>query len=478
MLDKDFDKLFGEKLGETQSFQTANEDWENLLPRLERDKVRIIPYKAYLVAATVAMLLLANGYTLYRLNHSEGQLQDIRASIMEQSQQIAAVQEARQQPATTSTAITTPVAYVRKNTVVSQVAAPSTSQTPRAVAVAKTVQKPKKTFTFAENSSLTFMPLWTGQKFKAPNINTAPGISNGARIQLGVANKNLFSNKKQNPSTTSTSDLNPYQKALLNQVLDYNEIQQAQKKQQFKQDKKRIDFDKPDVVDAEPAKALSKEKHLIQEKENNKQTYSPFSLVGVNVGSVVGAGLISNKFMQQDYNEVVEGAVNAGLRVEFDFAGDLRLYSDLEYMNINRWTDDFDNTAVPDIESPGPEFKLDAVVLNQTFYQYTLGMKYFFDSKAAWQPFLGTGFSSQLTSNQKYKYNYTNLITSETAETDLETKDRSFIYNTVNINAGMEYNFSRDFMLQLEGYYNTNIKKESASIPNLYGVKASILYNI
>lgn len=485
MLDKDFDKLFGEKLGETQSFQTASEDWEQLLPMLEQHKVRVIPYRVYLIAATVAMLLLANAYTLYRLDSSESQLQDIRANLSEQSEQLAAVQKASiiannvavETSQTSANATLTPVPVVRKNrTIVENV---QTSTNPQAIAVANKPVPKKKPFVFSENSSLAFVPIWTGKRFSAPSrVNAAPSASDGLRFQLGALGKKTFSSKK-NDTVKSATDFTASQKELLNRVLDYNEVQKAQKEAQIALNNKPKNV--IIATDAGTPDAFDQEKHLIEDKEeeNRRQWYSTFSLAGVNVGAVVGSGLLGNKFMKPtDNNDILEGAINTGLRIEFDFAGDLRLFSDLEYMNINRWTNDFVVTDIPDIESPGPEYVLDAVVLNQTFYQYTLGMKYFFEAGGAWQPFLGSGFSSQLTAHQKYKYNYLNAITSETAETDLETKDRSFIYNTVNINAGVEYNLSKDFMLQLEGYYNTNIKKESTSIPNLYGLKASVLYNI
>lgn len=483
MLDKNFDEIFGEKLGESHSFQTANEDWENLLPRLEGDKVRLIPYKVYLVAATVAMLLLANGYTLYRLNSSEGQLQDIRASLNEQSEQIAAVQaqnpviaeavKAEPTTRTSTNAIISSVAFVKKRPELA--IASRVTDTPKAVQVAS-AQRTKRPLVFSEQSSLALMPVWTGKRFNAPRVNASPGQVNGARLQLGVSG-NYSNYNKKNTAVKSASQFNPSQKALLNRVLDVNEMAQAKKEQA-----KALEGESSRVISlTESAEALSKEKHMISDQSDQKKKntwYNTFSLAGVNVGAIVGAGMLGDKFMKVDANEVLEGSVNAGIRLEFDFAGDLRLFSDVEYLNINRWTNDFTNTAVPDIESPGPEYNLDAVVLNQTFYQYTLGMKYFIGDSKSWQPFLGSGFTSQLAANQKYKYNYINTLTDEAAQTDLETQDRSFIYNTVNINAGMEYNLSKNFMLQLEGYYNTNIKKESTSIPNLYGLKATVLCNI
>lgn len=458
MLEKNFDKHFKKGLTKIQAFEFDEDAWLGLSHSLQthsHSARRRTLFKRLSVAASVLLLIASNFYLYSRLSHSEQQLEDM-------NNLAAAAQQA--QPSTP----TAPAEATARGQGATSIT-PSPSTMARFVAMGNEAKETSPAPTrltrpnvpsvsyFATEITGKNTALATAQK-DAPEspdkINVAPGnnvLATAPALEESPVEPSLTENNAaENAPTTSGTNAFDDTAQLVQQT-----TKEATESQLFEQTA------------------------ITDEKTEMNDWYYLFLPEGYHLGLTGAKSVLAREIVSKS-DKVLEGGWSAGLRGEMVFNDNLRLYSDVDYLKTSLVSHTINESDIPEVPLPSEMLVLQSVAISRSYLEYSLGLKYvLYNARKRFAPYAGAAFKAHSGLRQKYDYVYESGSPDvSNYATSLKTEDKKFQINTVNLQMGMEYNIARDFLLQVEGFYNAPIKKEAAQVPNLFGLKAGVVCSI
>ncbi len=204
-------------------------------------------------------------------------------------------------------------------------------------------------------------------------------------------------------------------------------------------------------------------------------------LKDAKLGLIGGYGWSLLEF-EEEPDETSEGGFSFGIRAEAFLSNRLGITFDVEYHNTNF----VDHYAEEDLlfvlndlgveEEDLEEVEFNALHLDQSSLQNTIGIKYQFFPNTSTAPYIGAGLKSYFTLSQIHSFYY--QIDDEEGNELLEfnEKERDFFINSAFFNAGVTQQISNRFVGQFEGFYNLQIHEVGGFVPNRFGLKAALLF--
>lgn len=174
---------------------------------------------------------------------------------------------------------------------------------------------------------------------------------------------------------------------------------------------------------------------------------------------------ISNK---EGYDLAIQGSISFSKKLRMWFeASYLRLH--LEEVNLNN------KFGIPNIPLPNDDYTFEKASTDYPLLQYGVGMKYLFNTKKRIRPFIGIGFGVANVQPYEVEYEYLDLAGNEVIiPRDFSSQGKQS--NQWIINSGLEYQFGKRWLGQIEGFYRANWETENYNTPNILGLKTRLIY--
>ena len=470
MDDKDFDKLFSDKMRVATTPDFSDEDWQPLSQRLDgwqRRRWGILPL--WWLGALSGLLLLSNAIWWFSWRESNEQL----SSLLQQALQVS-----EKQDITVSDTIYRTVVVHQYDTIYRTVVVRSVLEKGIATTSDEQLTKNQKTDQNAffrsgapdEGNSGTGKTITTSD---TPGKQSAPTTNSGkaAPSDVAVAGTSAPATSTQPfvPPTGEGVEIAENSEA----VISLEEIAQI-----------RAAETTVNPLPLRYVKEIRRRPHppiplppLADWETVTPEQKKPFPLIpktfhlGIGGGwALPGASVIASKSGQvaavageigfsDQLSLVVEGAYNS-----LEFQGYVYDQS-IGLPTPNPPGDDYDSKYFETHDAPKPMFQL------------TTAMRYRFSADKKLSPFLGAGFATQWHPEYELEYEYTHRPSgtefSETVEVEDLDKPLSFLH----FEFGLTYNLSKRWELQAVGFYNTEASRSQLGIPRYYGLKTFLVYS-
>ncbi len=475
MLDKDFDKIFKDKLKQVQSFNNKEVDWKHLSMTLKQRRfasLRSDWYK-YSSAAVILLLILFSAYLYIKLERSESALKAVKKVLNKKEPENVDKQISKLGEKT----------IINKKVLSNKETENTKNTVEKTISLKKTKKDIIKTEPISKNrltvSSTKLLSIKTANNSSKPIAQKKPKVlpTNKTVRKWSIPTpKNITVSKKYPDNTMSGSNSPTIKKSAISEHKSNMTFQKKKRKikKVAKLPKYRNSIDYVMTpVNANAFEALEADENWI----NNERFIIPKPR-SYNVGITIGGGISPFEFAS-DTSEIVSGGYQTGVRGEISY-GNFRIYGETEYLRTTAFSDEgINNLRVPPFEPPGENLTLQSVWSTQDFMEFGLGIRYVFtsDSSPA-APYIGSSFRSQVSLKQKYKYIYVDPQGEEIPDKERRETRNVFTPYTVNLNAGVEFDIARDFTLQVEGFYNMKFKNYENLLPDMLGLKVVFLYNI
>ncbi len=437
MDDKDFDKLFSDKMSVATTPDFSDEDWQPLSQRLDgwqRRRWGILPL--WWLGALSGLLLLSNAIWWFSWRESNEQL----SSLLQQALQVS-----EKQDITVSDTIYRTVVVHQYDTIYRTVVVRSVLE--ETLATTSDEHTPEKQPAPAKNSAEAAPSGATVTGTPASATSTPPVVPPaGEGVEIAENSEDVLSLEEITQIRAAETTVNPLPLRYLKEIrrrphppiplpllADWETVTPEQKK---------------------PFPLIPKTFHL-----------------GIGGGWVLpGASVIASKSGQvaavageigfsDQLSLVVEGAYNS-----LEFQGYVYDQS-IGLPTPNPPGDDYDFKYFETHDAPKPMFQL------------TTAMRYRFSADKKLSPFLGAGFATQWHPEYELEYEYTHRPSgtefSETVEVEDLDKPLSFLH----FEFGLTYNLSKRWELQAVGFYNTEASRSQLGIPRYYGLKTFLVYS-
>ncbi len=167
-----------------------------------------------------------------------------------------------------------------------------------------------------------------------------------------------------------------------------------------------------------------------------------------------------------------------GLSAQIKFVRNFRMTLGLEKLNVTFKTeseDDFSN--FPMVEPNDPTDKLQDLHGELNYVQIPIGFRYQFKENNKFKPFVGAAMIARTPTNQKFKYEFEN--TNEEYKLEQTFKSHPFTINSIRASVGFDYNFWKNFNLEVESIYNHDFRMNSFEYVKLkfFGLKFGLNYD-
>ncbi len=497
MNDKDFDKIFGDRLREERRFKEDDNDWTRLVARFDAvsggsltaitgDSNR---FRRWLLPLIALLLLLTTGLLFGKLNH----LDKTNTALMEQMQSL-------KMPLNTThdtVFITkTDTVFIERN---------STKQS-----IKTTFLKSKSdNFNGLNNSN---SPLNNSNKYQLINPNNKQLINSNSSInsndlQLILANEkelkdkiNELENKLQvsesqrlvindeliklkdkiNKTPLETelnqSDLiNKLTSNLINKNDSFNLIIASKDALITKlMTEKTIDSSKISTQIKEKGPLSTEAKNIVK---TNKKPITPRLFVGAGGGLIYYKATWKSTLNNVDFYRN-EKSYQVGLKLEYALTDRLRLTAGGDYCPFDFkifWQDNRYNLPTPMHFYPTNE-KIKSSTALQKLAQGSIGTKYLFtDGTKRWRPYVGAAYTAMKILPFDTEYEIQN-IASGAIRLHTEASTGLNIANLLLLNGGLEYRFNRRFVVQGEAFYNLDMNRPQKTY-DLFGLRGAFLLN-
>lgn len=166
-----------------------------------------------------------------------------------------------------------------------------------------------------------------------------------------------------------------------------------------------------------------------------------------------------------------------GIRMEFPFSENLRLWTEVSYFKVNFKTDVVDEKiGIPAPQPPSDLFAFSEAKVVQPFIEYGLGFQYLFYAHKKWKPYLGLGYTAASILPYEIRYDFAHVSENSELSIDKDVQRDGFISNMLLLNGGVEAKLSKKIHFQLEGYYRWNGSNGGVLIPDILGLKTKLIY--
>jgi hypothetical protein len=498
MNDKDFDKIFGDRLREERRFKENESDWQRLLARLDavrRGDMGTVSgdsngFRRWILPLIALLLLLTTGLLFGKLNSMDKSNTELATDMQTLKTQFVKTHD--------------------------------------------TIFVTKKDTVFIERQTLN-QP--TNNTFiKAKTFNEV-GTDKHTQIQ-GVQNFNnpfLKRSKKTEPKPVNNSELTsssnveqsitPNEQALKNKIVELEDKLQMSKNQQLAlreeltaltekiskttsehllnqslltanplniQDSLNLiiaakealiaQLSAKKAVDSAQSKSETKEipPLSINAQKAIKTAKKPVTsrlFVGVNAGQIYYKATWISATNNIDIYKNVK-SYQAGVKLEYALTDRLRLTAGGDYCPVDFkifWQDSRYNLPTPQHFYPAVD-RLRSSKATQKLAQGFVGSKYLFtDGTNRWRPYVGAAYTAMKILPFEAEFEVQNNATG-VMRTLKESSTGRTIANLLLLEGGLEYRFNRRFVAQGEAFYNLDMNRPRKTY-DLFGVRGAFLVN-
>ncbi len=455
MNDKDFDKIFGDKLREERYFASLDKNWEQLNTRLDTASQSKVEDKKRRAADWLWLLLLPFlSLLLWEMNGIKNQ----------------------------------------NNTLANQLAAVQAQLIEQKVAQGNAVQTVHKTDTIivykniSESKSLKSKSL---HKDLGKNISASPPLSAASKQQIKNVGEVQTSPMLVRTLTDTLPDNHPINQSLkiteLNEKLANLDKQLSDLKQILLDNKSNATL----IADCSTQQNLLKKqlddaialtdslkKHPLstEPKKTDKPLNKNRLFIGLQGGQIfykmtwvnsIGIDLYKNNKSYQ-----------AGLKAEYVLTDKLRLIAEGNFCPFE-FTNFWQNTRynLPALQFDPAKEKFLKAEAKQDLLQGNIGIKYLFTEEGAkWRPYVSAAYTMMKIKAFDTKFTYQPLW-GTTLREQIAPSPAVKIPNLLMLNGGLEYRFSKYGVAQAEAFYFKDINKTKKTF-DLFGIRAALLVNL
>ncbi len=472
MSDKDFDKIFGDKLREERAFSSVDNDWQQLSTRLDAKSQSMEKDKRRRGAAWLWLLLLPIlSLLLWQINDLKNQNKQLAAQLAEMQSQLTAYESGH---------YTVSNQVPKTDTVIIYKYLPSAKENKKDESYLHSskknaVEKPpsvKKGFTDDATPILDKSKALPISKEVVNTDTIIPKSLNDEKKSAELLDK-LASLEKQMldlKQTLSDSKANAAnlidcatrQDSLAKELIAARGLVDSLKKHPLS---KRSPSDS---IKAEKSdKPLSK--GLLLKK--NKRLF-----IGIQGGQISYRTTWKNTY-GVDINKDIK-SYQAGIRVEYALTEKLRLTAEgnfCPFSFVNYWQDSRYNLPTMQIDAQKEKFlKAES---KQSLLQGNIGAKYLFtEGSAKWRPFVSAAYTMMRIKPFETKFTYQSLW-GTTYREEIAQSEAVNVPNLLLLSGGLEYRFSKHWVAHAEAFYYKDVNKTHKTF-DLFGLRAAILLNI
>jgi hypothetical protein len=441
MSDKEFDKHFSKKLSEDLPFPFNTDDWEKLSDRLNTSipqKQATQSRKWHLLWLLPLLLLVGSGlfFALNKLNNLQNENQNL-------SQQLSGI----------------------KSLLEKKDAAPDLSilhkQQRDTIIIIKYLPQPNSYFA---DKLPTASPKTTTPppSVNEPFLQQAEPTERGVKAVLPIINQDSAISDLNNKVVMLSSVIEQLT-AKLKETEQMLTSAQAQKQDSLKN---KI----TDISNAPPQPSTPQ--NIITPTSNQAPNNRFF--VGLSGGLIY----YKSKWFNRDNIEISrnEQSWQAGIRAEYALNQRWRLMfgGDFCPFDINiTWSDGRYNLPEPPLaDYPASQFTLKYRAARQELVQGFLGIKHIFTT-ARWRPYIGLAHTTMKILPFETTFDFQDLRTWKSTDVVLPS-DGKLISNLILLNGGWEWQMTKRWLLQAEGFYYRDMHKTKRTYDQ-YGIRMSLM---
>ncbi|NUO02201.1 MAG: hypothetical protein HUU01_16465 [Saprospiraceae bacterium] len=224
---------------------------------------------------------------------------------------------------------------------------------------------------------------------------------------------------------------------------------------------RRVPIPLPPLADWETAKP----------KEKKPFPLTPKSLrLGAGGGwALPGAAVIASK-----------SGTAIGLKGEIGFSDQLSLTLEGTFNKLKFQGYVYDGSiGLPAPNPPGDNYNFKYFETHNApkpMFQLTAAMRYQFSTAQKLSPFFGVGFATQWHPEYELEYEYTYQPNGSEFSENVEVEDLEKPLSFLHFEFGLSYKIAKSWGLQASGFYDTEASRSQIGIPRLYGLKTFLLY--
>jgi hypothetical protein len=498
MNDKDFDKIFGDRLREERRFREDENDWQRLLTRLDgvvgEDAGTSKGFRRWTLPLIALLLLLTTGALFGKLNSLDKANTALTTDMQTLKTQFVKTQDTIFVTKTDTIFIERNSLNRPENNTFIKAKTPERDGGERGKYTQKggaqnsnnSALKQSKKSTLAPSNSSEFTNSYANAaQGNTPNEQTLKNkifelenklqVSENQQLalreELGALTEKtnkISSESLINPPHLTTNLVNPQQDSL-NQIIASKDALIAQ-------------LSAKKAVDSAKLKAESKEIPPLSINAQNtiktakKPTTSRF-FVGVNTGQIYYKSIWRSVTNNIDIYRN-EKSYQIGLKLEYALTDRLRLTAGGDYCPFDFkifWQDSRYNLPAPQHFYPAVD-KLKSSKATQKLTQGFVGTKYMFtDGSNRWRPYVGAAYTAMKILPFEAEFEVQNSATG-VIRTLKESSTGINIANLLLLDGGLEYRFNRRFVAQGEAFYNLDMNRPKKTY-DLFGVRGAFLVN-
>ena len=159
-----------------------------------------------------------------------------------------------------------------------------------------------------------------------------------------------------------------------------------------------------------------------------------------------------------------------GLVGELEFTRNTRLQFGLDYLSVPLQAESLEELNLfPMVEPNNPDDILREIYGDFTYLQVPLTFKYIMQPDKKWRPTIGIGMIARLPLKEEFRHEFISLQGGEYTSNQ-PINDGSFSIANLRGTLGIDYNFYKNYTLQVEGFYNYQFGENTNPYFNLrYG---------
>ena len=454
MSDKDFDKIFGDKLREERSFSSVDKDWEQMSSNLDVNSQTKENNKRRRGAAWLWLLLLPFlSFFLWQMNDLKNQNKQLAQQLTEMQLQFNAYKLEH----------VTPLQQVTKTDT---------------VIIYKYLPAEKKSNDLISNKKSPPPP--------RPSVNN--DFSNNLTPILEKNNAFSAAQKVENQDIIIPKTLTDDRKmAELLKKLSALETQMSDLKQALSDSKanaanladcatKQDSLAKQLIATRALVDSLSKHPLSIEPQKTDKTLKNNRLYIGLQGGNIRYKTTWKNSIGIDVYKNIE--SYQAGLKLEYALTEKLRLTAEGNFCPVsftNYWYDSRYN--LPALQYDYQKEKFLKAESKQSLLQGNIGVKYFFtEGSAKWRPFVSAAYTLMRIKPFETKFTYQPLWGTTYREQTVASNAVN-VPNLVLLSGGLEYRFSKYWVAQTEVFYYKDINKTHKTF-DLFGLRAAVLLNL
>lgn len=166
-----------------------------------------------------------------------------------------------------------------------------------------------------------------------------------------------------------------------------------------------------------------------------------------------------------------------GLESAIAFSDRWQLWIDASYYDVKFEINRMDESlGVPVIEPPSDEFTFSKADVPQPFFQYAVGLQYFFNPKGKWKPFLGGAYVTTSLLSYDVTYDFTSEIQGVEWEFEKLVHRNGLGANFLLVRAGLDYEISKHWHLQTKVSYRSPWNDADINVLKLLNMQGGLYY--